>query len=159
MITGIKRKLLQTNKKSGTLAQLEPVNLEKRIAMSELKDNTFDSNQEDLVRLVKDKTSSSSNYLDLKVGNLLLDFFKERIAEENEARLLKIAEDWIRDQPQELSLGWEVEEVRKVYVKDTEKSGSWKNLDEEKQEAILELELDILNLLLKEVLLDLVLMP
>lgn len=159
MITGIKRKLLQTNKKSGTLAQLEPVNLEKRIAMSELKDNTFDSNQEDLVRLVKDKTSSSSNYLDLKVGNLLLDFFKERIAEENEARLLKIAEDWIRDQPQELSLGWEVEEVRKVYVKDTEKSGSWKNLDEEKQEAILELELDILNLLLKELLLDLVLMP
>ncbi|KAK4435260.1 hypothetical protein Salat_0689300 [Sesamum alatum] len=100
--------------------------------------------------------------LKLKTNRLLLDFFKERTTNENSEKrslvdkeLLQEAEDWINGaEPRGLFVAWEVEKNRQVYLKDMEKGGEWKTLDQENKELALELESEVFAALLHELLLD-----
>lgn len=152
-----------------SLAQLEPVDLAKRIALSEIDDlelpkslaspstgNIFKEEEEEeneadeLLKLVK---SNSLLITSGKVDNVLLEFFKEQQKGGNKRQgkdeLLKEAEDWVNGK-QELFLGWEVKDGKKLYLKDMEKSGGWRNLEEENQEVGLELEQEIFSSLVIE---------
>lgn len=163
------------------LGQLKPVDLDKRMAMTQLEDerlaSSIESNSQslqneihgresvdkarELVKMVFKTTKAPSNTLAFKADNLLFDFFRESIAVEEyqknamEEELVKVAEDWINEKSQEVLLGWEVEEGRNGYVKDMEKGGKWRKLDEENEEVVLELEIEVWNTLLNELLLDL----
>lgn len=156
------------------------------MAMSELEDdsetassstassnNNEDESEEkarELVELVFKTTSNnpSKNTLFVESENLLFDFFRERIMEEEEniakagavalnkvqEEVLRVAEDWInREQQAEVLMGWEVKADRDVYVKAMEKGGRWRNLDEEVDGVGLELEAELWNSLLNELLL------
>ncbi|KAL0324356.1 UNVERIFIED_CONTAM: hypothetical protein Scaly_2402700 [Sesamum calycinum] len=101
-------------------------------------------------------------HLKLKTNRLLLDFFKERTTNQNsdkrssvDKELLQEAEDWINGrEPRGLFLAWEVERNRQIYLKDMEKGGEWKALDQENQEVAFELESEVFAALLHELLLD-----
>lgn len=174
------------------LAKLEPTNLAKRFAPQPDSDNEssgsplphsstpindkFISDAEEeqdedvengaeqkaLELLHQMKASSPSYSLKLKTNMLLLDFFKERIADENSEKqssfdkeVLQEAEDWINGRtPGGLFVEWEVEKNRQVYLKDMEKGGEWKTLDQENQEVAFELESEVFAALLHELLLD-----
>lgn len=153
-----------------TLAHLEPLDLEKRIAFSELEDETgespfqscllFDDETEKKVsKLLKEvRSSTQSDSLMCKAENLLSHFFREKIEEENARvdwkELLKVAQNWINGESQELLMGWEVESGRKVYVKEMEKNGRFRNAEEEKEEVGLDLEVQIFTTLVNELVLD-----
>ncbi|XP_020550199.1 uncharacterized protein LOC105164242, partial [Sesamum indicum] len=100
--------------------------------------------------------------LKLKTNRLLLDFFKERTDNQNSDKrssvhkeLLQEAEDWINGrEPRGLFVAWEVEKNRQVYLRDMEKGGKWKALDQENQEVVFELESEVFAALLHELLLD-----
>ncbi|KAL0312666.1 UNVERIFIED_CONTAM: hypothetical protein Sradi_5665900 [Sesamum radiatum] len=103
-----------------------------------------------------------SYILKLKTNRLLLDFFKERTTNQNydkrssvDKELLQEAEDWIKGrEPRGLFVAWEVEKNRQVYLKDMEKGGEWKTLDQENQEVAFKLESEVFAALLHELLLD-----
>ncbi|KAL5554874.1 hypothetical protein UlMin_037110 [Ulmus minor] len=177
-LEGTKRKLLQKIRRFENLSKLEPVDLEKRIAMSELEEEVesihnsvrFDAKRRDeeegegskekareLVKLI-------NNMANFHADNLLFDFFREAIMEEtransvfNQREALEKAENWVSGKPCEVFLGWEVKERRKAYVRDMERGGRWNKFDEEKEEIGLDLEDGVWNILMKELLLDLVL--
>ncbi|XP_052210283.1 uncharacterized protein LOC127813378 [Diospyros lotus] len=96
--------------------------------------------------------------------NLLLDFFAERMGAEAEAELekeqevLNVARDWMRGQAHDdgiMLLEWEVEENREAYVREMERGGRWKKLEnEEKEEVAMELEMELFASLLNELLDD-----
>lgn len=165
------------------LAQLEPVDLEKRMdeimSDSEVEDeaptsplvganhnhgaqiiNCTQEKAGELVQLIKTSSAPSNKLVTLKVEKLVLDLCRDRMVENSDKNvvlkeLMKVAEDWINGQSQELLLGWEVENGRKVYVNDMDKyCGNWRELEEEKQEVGLELEVEVWNSLMKELLLD-----
>ncbi|CAK7335439.1 unnamed protein product [Dovyalis caffra] len=188
-----KQKLMQKIRRFESLAQLDPVDLEKRIAMAELEDESLDSplqpcsmsihsdndngfnetkengTEKDAQELLKHvKSTIASHSLAPKVDSLLLDFFKEKIVENNASgsvvgsykefeQEVQVAQDWINGQPKELFLGWEVLESRQVYIKDMKKNGKWENVDQEKEEVALELEVEVFNSLVEEALLDCIL--
>ncbi|KAF3448482.1 hypothetical protein FNV43_RR09195 [Rhamnella rubrinervis] len=150
-------------------AQTEPVDLEKRMAiMSELEDDneTVSSRHNDdeegseekareLVQLVFKTITPSNKLAFMKSENLLFDFFRERMmAGVVVVEVMKVAEDWINGKQQEVLIGWEVKEGRYGYVKDMEKGGGWRNLDDEIHQLILELEVELWNSLLDQLLLD-----
>lgn len=98
----------------------------------------------------------------------MLDFIEEKIEENNvnaitttrcdnefQHEILKVTEDWLNGHPQELLLGWEVQDGREVYVKDMEKGGMWSILVEEEKEVALEVEDEVWTTLLNDLLLDL----
>ncbi|GKU95351.1 hypothetical protein SLEP1_g8722 [Rubroshorea leprosula] len=173
-------KLMQKTRRFESLAQLEPVDLEKRLASSELEDEwprrrpisidgdgksiSDESKKEkitdagDLLKIFKYKTPS--NKMKLKVESVLLDFFRERIVqggtngqgEFDEKETLKMAEEWVKGQSRELILEWEVKEGRKVYLKDMERNGMWRNLEEAREEVAAEMELEMLSSLVEELL-------
>ncbi|KAF5729945.1 hypothetical protein HS088_TW20G00312 [Tripterygium wilfordii] len=166
---GRKQKLIQKIRRFESLAQLEPVDLAKRIALSEMNDpeslkspappsTNYDEEEkaDELVKLVKSRIPSSTLLTSRKVDNVLLDYFQENIGENKtqgkdiqDELLLKEAADWVNGQ-QELFLGWEVKDGRKLYLKDMEKNGQWRNLEEENQEVGLELEQEIFTNLVIE---------
>lgn len=172
LIKGTKQKL----RRFESLAKLEPIDLEKRIASFEL-DNKFlepltrsfenkdeeedetDVKVQELLKLMKSTTSCNGFSVMCKAENLLIaDFFREKLAE-NKAKtegrnLLKEAGDWINGQSQELFLGWDVNDGRKAYVQDMEKNGKWWSVGEEKEEVGLALELEIFTSLVNELLTD-----
>ncbi|XP_062074194.1 uncharacterized protein LOC133778321 isoform X2 [Humulus lupulus] len=172
-LEGTKQKLLQKIRRFENLTQLEPVDLEKRIiAMSDIKndndryqiktssdDEIEDQKARELVTKVTKNinTAASSS----ATNKLLFDFFRERVAEERGSRkgfaeAVKSAEDWTVGAPtREVLLRWEVNEGRKAYIKEMEKGGRWRNLDEEKGEIDLELEALVWDSLIEEILLDL----
>ncbi|XWS49878.1 hypothetical protein CRYUN_Cryun12cG0041000 [Craigia yunnanensis] len=193
-VEGIKEKLMQEIRRLESLAQLEPVDLEKRIALSELEDESLESHKEQLcsvsvnnndnmsddqdkqekdreehkklLKLLQSKIPSDS--FKFKADNLLLDFFRERLMVEDNARrlvdmgleefgldLFKVAEDWVNGNPQELFRGWEVKEGRKAYVKEMERNEIWRNFNEEKEEVGSAVELEIFTSLVDELLTDL----
>lgn len=101
--------------------------------------------------------------LKIKADKLLLDFFREKIVGQNlhsqrhslDEELLEEAENWINGRkPRELFLGWEVPRNRQAYIKDIEKAGEWKSLDQEIQEVASKLEAEVFAALLNELLLD-----
>lgn len=111
----------------------------------------------------KTEEKTSNKLVSLKAEKEVMDLCRETIIEKNSdesavvREAVKAVEDWINGESHELLLGWEVEEGRKVYVKDMENEwGSCRELDCERQEVGLELEAEVWNSLLKELLLDLV---
>ena len=177
---------MQKIRRFESLAQLDPLDLEKRIAAAELEDesplqhcsidssilkietkeNGTEKDAQELLEHVKSTVASHS--LASKVDSLLLDFFEEKI-EENKAggsvagsyrgfeQELKVAREWIDGQPEEMFLGWEMVERRHVYIKHMEQSGKWENVDRGKEEVALELDVEVFNSLVDEVLLDYIL--
>ncbi|KAL3599015.1 hypothetical protein D5086_006933 [Populus alba] len=192
---GTKQKLMQKIRRFESLAQLDPVDLEKRIAMAELGDESLESpvqhcsmsiksgnndnfseakeengtekHAQELLKHVK-STIASHSLSSNKLDSLLVDFFTEKIVENNASgsviglykefeHELGGAQGWINGQPTELFLGWEVVESRHAYLEDMEKNGKWKNVDQEKEEFALELEVEVFNSLVDEALLDYIL--
>ncbi|PIN19910.1 hypothetical protein CDL12_07402 [Handroanthus impetiginosus] len=105
----------------------------------------------------------SNDDLKLKpcMEKLLLDFFIERVSDsENQCpggseMILEEAEDWINGQKRrELLVEWDVQKSRKAYVKEMERRGEWKRLDQENREVALELETEVFAALLDEFVLD-----
>ncbi|KAJ6341870.1 hypothetical protein OIU78_009921 [Salix suchowensis] len=151
-VEGTKQKLVQKIRRFESLARLDPLDLEKRIAAAELEDesplqhcstdssilkietkeNGTEKDAQELLEHVQSTVASHS--LASKVDSLLLDFFEEKI-EENKAggsvagsyrgfeQELKVAREWIDGQPEEMFLGWEMVERRHVYIKHMEQSG------------------------------------
>ncbi|XP_050265921.1 uncharacterized protein LOC126709654 [Quercus robur] len=192
-IEGTKQKFMHKIRRFECLAQLEPVDLEERIAFCELNhespqspmqpcplstqdNNMFNKKEEnqteqlikaqELLDLIRTKSSPSGSKF--KVDSLLLDFIEEKIEENNvnastttrcdnefQHEILKVTEDWLSGHPQELLLGWEVQDGREVYVKDMEKGGMWSILVEEEKEVALEVEDEVWTTLLNDLLLDL----
>ena len=185
---------MQKIRRLESLAQLEPVDLEKQIALSELEDESLQSpkevlcsvsvnnndnmsddqdkqekDREEREKLLKQLQSKSpSDRFKFKADNLLLDFFRERLMVEDNAKrlvdmgleelgldLFKVAEDWVNGNPQELVLGWEVREGRKAYVKEMERNENWRNFNEEKEEVGSAVELEVFISLVDELLIDL----
>ncbi|KAJ9173527.1 hypothetical protein P3X46_016650 [Hevea brasiliensis] len=155
------------------LAGLEDETLKSPIKArsSSFHNNMFSDIKEDksayeLLKLVK-ATIPSNHRLISEADSILLDFFREKIME-NKASVsmvegqnkdlekeLEVAQDWINGHPQEMFLGWEVKDSRVVYLREMERKGNWRNFDEEKEEMILELEIEIFTSLMNEVILDL----
>ncbi|KAL0448085.1 UNVERIFIED_CONTAM: hypothetical protein Slati_1936400 [Sesamum latifolium] len=119
----------------------------------------------DLLQQMKDTLPSYG--LKIKADKLLLNFFRERITDQNvrsqrqwggysfEEELLEEAENWINGRKtSELFLAWEVPRNRGVYVKDMEKGGEWRSLSQENREVAMELEAEVFAALLSEMLLD-----
>ncbi|KAK8497236.1 hypothetical protein V6N12_001551 [Hibiscus sabdariffa] len=96
-VEGTKQKLMQKVPRFVNLAQLEPVDLEKRIAMTEL-------------------------------------------------------EDWGNGDCEDVFVGWEMQEGRKLYLKEMERNENWRNLNEEKQDVGSALELLVFSSLVDELL-------
>uniref|UniRef100_A0A5B7BX22 DUF4378 domain-containing protein n=1 Tax=Davidia involucrata TaxID=16924 RepID=A0A5B7BX22_DAVIN len=177
---GTKQNVMQKIRRFESLAQLEPVDLEKRMALSELSDESlesplqtcsvsiqgslmFDKEQEEneteqkakeLLKLMK-ATIPSSNHLNFNAYTLLLDFFRERITNEFNYELLSVAKDWMNGHPSELLMEWEVQRNRQAYIRDMEKGGRWRKLDEDIEEVVMELEVEVFASLMNELLLDL----
>ncbi|KAK4843902.1 hypothetical protein QYF36_014113 [Acer negundo] len=161
---GTKQKLMHTLKRFESLARLEPVDLEKRIASSESdnddsietpiqsnKENETEKKAEELLKHIK-STTSSNNTLLSKADNLLSDFFREMIEENqnDDSYMLKAAGDWIEGQSDQMFVGWEVEGGREAYLRDMETNNvRWENVDEEKHEFGLALESEVLTCLLR----------
>lgn len=99
------------------------------------------------------KASMPSYPLKLKADNLLLDFFRERIASGFHEGLIEEAEDWINGKPRGSFMEWRVQKNRECYIRDMEKGGEWKALDQETEEVAVELENEVFDALLNEVLL------
>ncbi|GAV79421.1 hypothetical protein CFOL_v3_22886 [Cephalotus follicularis] len=192
-IEGTKQKLMRKIRRCECLAQLEPLDLEIRIALSKLEDEVIDQSPMqpfsmstyNNAMLYKDEEESDTyekacslfKFVESKIPLvsfnfnaeiLILDFLTEKIEEnassvignmELEQGLLKMAEEWINGQPQQLILGWEVVNNRKGYIIDMDKDGRWGKLDQQKEEVTLEVEHDIFNYLVDELLLDVLLVP
>lgn len=158
------------------LTELEPLNLDKRIASSESESESplnnspeteVDEEEEDkqtvesrAIDLVQELKASMPSYsLKLKTEKFLFDFFKERILNgDNEFnnKMLELAQDWINGKPIDVLLDWKVQENRMAYIRAIESRGEWKNTEVEKQEVILELEVDIFASLMNEVVVDII---
>ncbi|KAK4365312.1 hypothetical protein RND71_016670 [Anisodus tanguticus] len=182
-VEGTTKKLIKKIKRFECLTELEPLNLDKRITSSESESEspltnssetevdqeeekeegkqTVDSKALDLVQELK--ASMPSYSLKLKVEKLLFDFFKDKIlnacedsTDEFKKKLLQLAEDWINGKPIDVLLDWKVQENRMAYIRAIESRGQWKNTELEKQEVILELEVEVFSSLMNEVLVDII---
>ncbi|KAJ1398104.1 hypothetical protein SESBI_31341 [Sesbania bispinosa] len=182
-LEGSKHKHIPKRRHFKSVASLEPVALEKRIALSEQKDEPHNHSTKQCSLLAKNgnrnvlndkieenacnllnlvKRSHPFNSLIIKAENLLFDYFKQSIGENNDIddhskklHLCKVVEDWIQGKNQELYLGWEVKEGRGIYIREMDKCGEWKNSDQENQKLALELENEVFNSLINELVLDL----
>ena len=146
--------------------QLEPIDLERRMAMSEVDDEDDRDNKSG--ELVKQLIIETSGYVDLlndlahmKADKLVVDLFMERRVKNSEENVmmeevLKVAEEWVNGESRMLS-SWEVENGRQVYVNDMDNKycGKWMKLEEQEKEVGLELEVEVWNYLMDEFLLDL----
>ncbi|XP_006358912.1 uncharacterized protein [Solanum tuberosum] len=176
-VEGTTKKLMKKIKRFECLTELEPLNLDKRIASSESESESplnnsseteVDEEEEDKQRVERQaldmvqelKESMPSYTIKLKTEKLLFDFFKERILngdDEFKNKPLELAQDWINGKPIDVLLDWKVQENRMAYIRAIETRGEWKNTELEKQEVILELEVDIFASLMNEVLVDVML--
>ncbi|XVF52819.1 hypothetical protein PTKIN_Ptkin05aG0049200 [Pterospermum kingtungense] len=173
-VEGTKQKFVQKIRRFESLTQLEPVDLEKRIALAELENNQDRQEKEyageaneKLLKLLKSKIPADSFKFKAD-DNLLLHFFRERLVMEDKAKgvvemgleefeldLVKVAEDWVNGKSQELVLGWEVQQGRKAYVKEMDRNEDWRSFNEEKEEVGSEVELEVFSSLVDELLTDL----
>ncbi|KAJ9147847.1 hypothetical protein P3X46_029963 [Hevea brasiliensis] len=184
---GAHQKFMAKIRRFESLAQVNPPNLENQMELAGLEDETLkspvkvyslsahsnmfsDGKEEirahELLKLVK---GPSNHRLISKADIVLLDFFREKIMENIPSvsmfegynkyleKELEVAQDWINGHPQDMLLGWEVKDSRTVYVRDMERKRKWKNFDEEKQDLVLELELEVFTSLVNEAILDLLL--
>ncbi|XP_050378237.1 uncharacterized protein LOC126795439 [Argentina anserina] len=163
--------LMQKIRRFENLAKLEPINLERRMVMSEVDDEDERDNKtaEKAGKLVKQFIIETSSYVlsnglvYMKADKLPVDLFMERSTVKDSEKnvvmeeVLKVAEEWVNGESHMLS-SWEVENGRQVYVNDMDNKycGKWMQLDEQEKEVGLELEVEVWNFLLDEFLLDLV---
>ncbi|KAK4338362.1 hypothetical protein RND71_042849 [Anisodus tanguticus] len=181
---GTTKKLIKKIKRFECLTELEPLNLDKRIASSELeRESLLNNSSETEVNEEEDKQTVESKALDLvqelkasmpsyslklKAEKLLFDFFKERIlnacenpkeltkSDEFKNKLLQVAKDWINGKPINVLLDWKVQENRMAYIRAIDSRGEWNNTELEKQEVILELEVQVFASLMNELLIDII---
>lgn len=162
------KKLMKKIKRFECLTELEPLNLDKRIASSESESesplNNSSETEEDkqtVEDMVQELKASMPSYsLKFTTEKLLFDFFKERILngdDELKNKLLESALEWINGKPIDVLLDWKVQENRMAYIRAIENRGEWKNTELEKQQVILELEVEIFGSLMNEVLVDVML--
>ncbi|XP_077246563.1 uncharacterized protein LOC143886470 [Tasmannia lanceolata] len=143
------------------LAELDRVNLEKRIAESEL-ESTHSSDEEDeerartLLKLIKTSLGESTK---TNSDMVLLDFFREglewnRLSREEakgnelEEELLSWASDWLDGYGE--MMGWGVEDNREAHVKEIERGDRWRKFLEEEDDLTVEIESGILSSLVEE---------
>ncbi|KAK8618058.1 hypothetical protein V6N13_115933 [Hibiscus sabdariffa] len=144
-VEGRKPKLMQKFRRFDSLGQLEPVDLEKRIAMTE--HECPDDDTEGDEKLLKAKIPSKIfKFMD---GTLLLDLFRETGLED-----LKMVEDWVDGNCEDMFVGWEMEEGRKSYLKETERNDNWRNFNEENQDVGSAVEMEVFSSLVDELLTD-----
>ncbi|KAI3687506.1 hypothetical protein L1987_81203 [Smallanthus sonchifolius] len=147
---------------SNRVHQLEPVKLEDRIAQSVLDFDQEESRVEKkamaLLQLMKSTRSSHHSLKYEVVETVLLGFFKENALEENvsDYEMLQRAKDWVDGEEQELSIDWESDNNRQIYIRDMEKGVKWSNYDHqvEKVNVGLEVECEIFSSLVIDVLID-----
>lgn len=180
--TGTKQKLLQNIRRFESVTELEPVDLEKRIALMELDSNlmrespvrpsmsihrlhkektTAERRAQNLLKLMKAETQCEGS--DFNTDALLLDFFREGImerkgnpdAEEMDQELVRVAEEWMNGRHRDLLPGWEMQKSRKAYIKDMEERGRWRKPEEEREEVAAEVEREVLTMMLDEMLSEL----
>ncbi|KAJ4956870.1 hypothetical protein NE237_013653 [Protea cynaroides] len=161
-----KQKLMQNIRRFESLAQLEPVDLDKRIVLLE-KDDSDESSEgeeqegedeleakmaeEKSIELLKLVKPTSSGNLD----SVLLDFFKERIMgrinEGDYKELMKVGRDWMSD-----DMVLDLEYNRESYVTEMDNEGGrWRKFEEEQAELAAEVERLVLGSLVDELLVDL----
>ncbi|KAL5727730.1 hypothetical protein ACHQM5_000890 [Ranunculus cassubicifolius] len=171
-----KHKLMHKIRRFESLAKIEPLELEKRIDLFELEcpsDSPLNSintgvefNEEEVEserarELVKLFTGTVvGECLRGTTNDLLFDFFRDEIIEKNvskkaqkEDEMFKVAKDWLNGD--NVLLDWTVEESRKVHIKEMERGGMWKEVEDEKKALAIEMEEDVLDLLMDEMLFDL----
>lgn len=183
-------------------AELEPVNLVQRIALTESDQESnesplhysyepiiqedFVSHMEQLVveeenqaqgkslrflELIKDTMPSIT--INLNIEKLLLDFYKmemdpsvkndmgfmtnKYVNVTSDKLLLRTVQEWMNGQIVEKLLEWDVQKNREAYIRDMERRGEWRNLEKEKEEVALEIEVEVFASLMNEVLDDLLL--
>ncbi|PKI41424.1 hypothetical protein CRG98_038196 [Punica granatum] len=159
-----------------SLSQLEPLNLDGRLAFSELdhgpvaestmqsysspstaqyaEENETNVGVEELLKAIKINNPA----IGLDVDNLLSDFCIEKLESGSVSTLeaLEVVQDWVNGTPRDISSGWEVKSGRAAYVRDMEeKCGSWRDLKEEREEVAMEIEDEVWRSLMEEILLDL----
>ncbi|TQE12611.1 hypothetical protein C1H46_001823 [Malus baccata] len=153
---GTQQKLMRNIRRIENLAQQEPVDLEQRMkaimdseAEAEARASLMHTANCHAEQVNKTEEKTSNKLVSLKAEKVVMDLCRETIVEkksDESAVMREAVEDWINGESQELLLGWEVEEGRKVYVKDMENEwGSCKELDCERQEVGLELEAEMKN--------------
>lgn len=115
----------------------------------------------DLLQQLMDSVPLSG--LDIKADKLLLDFFREKIMDRNlhcqkhsfVEEAVEEVERWMNGRKiREAFLGWEVQRSRQAYMKDMERSGEWRCLEQEIGEMGLELEAVVFDALFDELVVD-----
>ncbi|CAL1375462.1 unnamed protein product [Linum trigynum] len=185
-------KVMKKTRRFDCLAQLQPLDLQKRITTVITEDSSSSSSENEssssstpdqlppvlysrpctsgeqveeetvmittkapheLLSIVKERASKSTNYgLISKAELLLLDYFEEKSSSSTEEDL-EAVEEWVNGEPKEMFAGWEVKEGRSLYLKRMEEvDGEWRNVGEGKEEVGFELEHEIFTTLINEVL-------
>ncbi|KAI3822180.1 hypothetical protein L1987_09764 [Smallanthus sonchifolius] len=147
---------------SDRVHQLEPVKLEDRIAQSVLDFDQEESRVEKkamaLLQLMKSTVFSHHPLKYEVVETVLLGFFKDNALEENVSHyeMLQRAKDWMDGEEQELSIDWDCDNNRQIYIRDMENEVKWSNYDHqvEKVNVGLEVECEIFSSLVIDVLID-----
>ncbi|OWM87775.1 uncharacterized protein LOC116202591 [Punica granatum] len=175
-IGGSRKKNGHKSQRIKSLSQLEPLNLDGRLAFSELdhgpvaestmqsysspstaqyaEENETNVGVEELLKAIKINNPA----IGLDVDNLLSDFCIEKLESGSVSTLeaLEVVQDWVNGTPRDISSGWEVKSGRAAYVRDMEeKCGSWRDLKEEREEVAMEIEDEVWRSLMEEILLDL----
>ncbi|XP_042506364.1 uncharacterized protein LOC122082706 [Macadamia integrifolia] len=143
-----KEKLLQKIRRFESLAELEPVDLEKRIALSE-KDDSGESPCDDGVLLSQEDEDEVD--LEAKMAGKGTTEGNGSACKE----VVKMARDWVNGNSCG-GLGLELEYNRETYVREMENGGgSWRKFEEEQREVAVEVESGVLCSLVDELLIDL----
>ncbi|XXG67263.1 hypothetical protein AAC387_Pa06g0652 [Persea americana] len=161
-----KQHLLQKIRRFECLAQVDPVDLEKRIAQSELEEEAEEVVQAedkagDLLQLFK---ASSKKSHTPNTDKLLLDFFREELATSQrnlirqpevdgiEEKLLSAASDWMNGY---VELEWGLQDNREACLREMTRDQRWRRFKEEEEKLAMEMESGVLGSLVEELLLDL----
>ncbi|XP_051136870.1 uncharacterized protein LOC127255401 [Andrographis paniculata] len=110
-----------------------------------------------LCQINKAIASSYYNNVKLNPQKMLLDFFKERLLSNQDKGIIEEAFDWMmqgRRRGGEATIESDSEKNMQSYVKDMERGGQWRTLDQEIKEVAFVLETEVFDVLLDEVLID-----
>ncbi|CAN0907477.1 hypothetical protein LINGRAHAP2_LOCUS24826 [Linum grandiflorum] len=164
-VDGTKRKLMRKLRRFERLAELKPLDLEKRINTIIKQDVeqqcsivSQSTGPHELLSIVKERAAISSSNIGLisKCELLLLDFFEEKLEisrEQQPEELETVVEEWLNGEAKEMLGGWEVKECRNVYLKHMDDEiGEWRNVGGRMEKVGLELENCIFTSLINEVL-------
>ncbi|KAL6005562.1 hypothetical protein ACLOJK_006129 [Asimina triloba] len=173
-----KQQLLQKIRRFECLAELDHVDLEKRLTLSEQDDeqgNDFEDEEEEddrptkLLEQFKASCYGQHEKPHLKktttttTDRLLLAFFRECLSlsssshggeeDELEMGLLRDAMNWVNGGSGKTAWGAKVR--KEIHVREMEKGGRWSKFEDEEGELAAELEVGLVGSLLEELLLDL----